>query len=58
MNRPTSRRPVGRSSGAKRSDSTATMSGIEAMRIAVSEEETCCSPMAIRVNGTAISVAA
>ena len=34
------------------------MSGIEAMRIAVSEEETCCSPMAMRVNGTAISVAA
>ena len=39
-------------------DSTATMSGIEAMRIAASDEETCCSPTAMSVNGMAISQAA
>jgi hypothetical protein len=58
MNRPTSRRPVGRSSGERRTASVATISGMDAMRIAVSELDTYCSPIEISVNGTAISHAA
>src|SRR4051812_40988707 len=57
MSSPTSREPVGGPDGEKRIDSTATISGIEAMRIAVSDEEMCCSPTEISVNGMTISVA-
>ena len=46
---------MGFSSGAKRRASTATISGIVAMRIEASDEDTCVSPTAMRKNGTAIS---
>ena len=55
MTRPTRREPVARSAGSKRSASSATKSGTEAMMIAASEEATCCSPAAMSGNGTAIS---
>jgi hypothetical protein len=55
--RPASRSPVGLSSGEKRTDSSATISGMEAIRIAASDEEMRCSPRAISRNGTATSQA-
>ena len=54
---PTTRSPVGRSAGEKRTDSSATISGMEAIRMAASDEEMCCSPAAISRNGTATSQA-
>ena len=51
---PASRSPVGLSSGARRTDSSATISGMEAIRIAASDDETC-SPAGMSRNGTATS---
>ena len=50
--------PVARSAGSKRIASTATISGTEAIRIAVSDEDTYCSPAAISGNGSVISITA
>ena len=55
--RPASRSPVGVSSGERRTDSSATISGMEAIRIAASDEEMRCSPRAMSRNGTATSQA-
>ena len=55
---PTNRLPVTRSERSKRSARTATIRGTEAIRIAASDEETCCSPAAISGNGIAISATA
>jgi hypothetical protein len=46
---------VARSAWSKRSASTATSSGTDAMMIAATEESTCCSPAAISGNGIEIS---
>jgi len=46
---------VARSAGSKRSASSAMNSGTDAMMIAASDEATCCSPLAMSGNGTAIS---
>ena len=54
---PASRGPVGVSSGERRTDSRATISGMEAIRIAASDEEMRCSPRAMSRNGTATSQA-
>ena len=55
---PASREPVTRSEASKRSASRATNSGAAAIRIAASDEATCCSPAAISGNGIAISTTA
>ena len=55
MNSPTSRRPSARSSGSKRSASSAMNSGTAAIMIAASEEATRCSPAAMSGNGMTIS---
>ena len=55
---PNRRSPVGWSAVDRRSESSATKSGIVAMRIAVSDDEMYRSPIAMRTNGTAISQAA
>ena len=57
-NRPTSRTPVARSERSTRIAISATISGTQAIRIAASDEETCCSPAAISGNGSAISASA
>src|SRR3954454_1196847 len=57
-NSPPSRMPVTRSDGLKRIDSSATVSGTAAMRIAVSELEMYCSPIGISVNGITSSMTA
>ena len=49
---------MARSAGSKRIASTATISGTEAIRIAVSDEDTYCSPAAISGNGSVISITA
>ncbi len=49
-------RPRARSAGSSTSPSSATISGALAIRIAVSDDDTCCSPKAISGNGIAISV--
>jgi hypothetical protein len=58
INRPVSLEPPARSLGSKRSARNTTNSGAAAMTIAASDEDTCCSPTAISVNGTVISAAA
>src|SRR3954453_20440548 len=55
MRSPTSRRPETRSDASKRRASNATISGAAAMMIAATDESTCCSPKAMKGNGTAIS---
>ena len=50
--------PVARSDASKRIASSATISGTQAIRIAASDDETCCSPAAISGNGSAISASA
>ncbi len=55
---PIRRAPRTRSSGSKRMASTAMISGTAAIRIAASEDETCCSPAAISGNGIEISTTA
>ncbi len=57
-NRPASRLPVGRSEGSNRSVRTATISGTAAIRMAASDDDTCCSPKPISGNGIAISATA
>ena len=49
---------MARSAWSKRSASSATISGTEAIRIAASDEETVCSPAAISGNGITISTTA
>ena len=58
INSPAARAGVGRSEGSKRSDSTVTISGTEAMMIAVSDDATWTSPAAISGNGIEISATA
>ena len=58
ISRPTRRSPVARSAWSKRIAITATISGTEAIRIAVSDEDTYCSPAAISGNGSVISITA
>ena len=55
MTRPTRRDPVARSARSKRSASSATKSGTEAMMIAASDEATWRSPAAMSGKGTTIS---
>ena len=55
---PARREPVARSPGSKRTASTATISGTDAIRIAASDEDTCCSPAAMSGNGIEISTTA
>ena len=49
---------MARSAASKRIASSATSSGTQAIRIAVSDEDTRCSPAAISGNGSAISATA
>src|SRR3954451_6507405 len=58
ISKPTSRRPDTRSDSSKRRASSATISGAAAMMIAATDESTCCSPLAMSGNGTAISKSA
>ena len=56
--RPSARTGVGRSEGSKRSESTVTISGTEAMMIAASDEAMWTSPAAMSGNGIEISATA
>ena len=58
MNSPTRRVPPTRSEWSKRSASSAMISGTDAIRIAASDDATCCSPAAISGNGMQISMTA
>src|SRR3954465_14114294 len=58
LSNPTTRRPDTRSDSWKRRASSATISGAAAMMIAATDESTCCSPLAMSGNGTAISKSA
>src|SRR5215510_12370060 len=55
ISRPTRRMPVARSAWSNQIAITATVSGRDAIRIAVSDDETCCSPKLISGNGTTTS---
>src|SRR5215213_1226819 len=55
---PTSRSPAGRSAGDSRVEISATISGMLEIRMAASDEATCCSPVAMSTNGSATSQAA
>ena len=58
ITRPSARTGVGRSEGSKRNESTVTISGTEAIRIAASDEAMWTSPAAISGNGIEISATA
>src|SRR5262245_26443383 len=55
ISRPTRRMPVARSAWSNQIAITATVSGRDAIRIAVSDDEKCCSPKLISGNGTTTS---